>query len=156
MKRTSEAEVGAALRAIDLGDDLRVWAYKPADAAGSGMKPADYLVWFLPVDQAWTTEARARSTFVEVKDTDRAGLFPLSEIRPSQRLAIARCRQLGMPYWLAIWWRKRKCWTISDATALDLNEKSVSLVALSSRYGVDCTKAELQSFLRMALLGELR
>lgn len=151
MKRSSEGHVGEALRSID-DDDLSVFAYKPADAPGSGMKPADFLVWYIVLANPG---ALAESAFVEVKDTDRAVLFPLADIRPAQRLAIERCRILGLPYWLVIWWRKRKRWTISSATALPLEERSVSIVALASRYGVDCRNDELASFLRAALLGDI-
>jgi hypothetical protein len=95
--------------------------------------------------------------FVEAKDTDAVEVFNLREIRPSQRRTAAIAQELGIPYWLCIYWRRRSKWTISSARMiLSLKDaKSLTYLALSTLYGVDCTPGQLTATMRSALLGEL-
>lgn len=156
-KKASEGQMGVALREMD----LETFVFKPADAPGSGMKPSDYLVWFLPDPDQFELLREYEFAFVEAKDTTAVGVFNLSEIRLSQRKAIKRAAELGIPYWLAIWWRRRKKWSISDARRIfdaypiTGANRSLTYQALTSTYGVDCEAHQLAATMRMVLLGEL-
>lgn len=156
-KRRSEGLLGVALRQMD----LETYVYKPADAPGSGLKPADYLVWFLPDPDQFELLREYEFAFVEGKDTDAVKVFNLSEIRPSQRNAIAKAAVLGIPYWLVIYWRRRRRWTISDARRIfdtypvSGPNRSLSFETLASTFGIDCEPHQLAITLRQVMLGEL-
>lgn len=145
MKRPSEGEFGTALRAID----LRLYVFKPGDDMRN-WKPCDYMVW-------WTSQ-RANSVWFEVKDTTAVNTFSLAELRPAQRQGIADAVRVGIPYWLAVYWRRHQAWTISDAARVLYAEpptKSVPRELLMSRYGVESSKTLLSSTLKSILLGEV-
>jgi len=151
MKRPSEGEFGAALRAID----LRLYVFKPGDDMRN-WKPCDYMVWLAPFHGARTGD----TFWFEVKDTDAVNTFSFKELRPAQRQGIADAVRVGIPYWLAVYWRRHQSWTISDATrlvayAVDPATKSVSRELLMSRFGVQSSKALLSSTLKSILLGEV-
>jgi hypothetical protein len=143
-KGTSEASVRGALNTMGM-DAL---AYKPPDDARN-WKPADFLVWF-----------DGQSAMIEVKQTSAKAMFPLRDLRPSQRLGIRRAAEVGVPYYLVIWWTQLRRWTVSDARQC-LNwigdhpeATSLAYVWLSSVAGMDCTTRDLAPILRSVLLGE--
>lgn len=160
MKRPSEGEFGKALRAVD---GLVLEVYKPPDDARL-WKPCDYMVWF--VDPVATPDGGAAAAWFEVKDMTAAATFPRSELRPAQLQGIRAAERVGMPYWLAIYWRKHQLWTISDAIRVvrwfesgdDLpgpRVTSIPLTTLESRFGISSSKQQLSSTLKGVLLGEV-
>lgn len=157
MKRASEAAFGLALREVDR--DVPTFVYRlPDPKAGGGVsnwKPCDYMVWQLGEDP----ESVTPSAWFEVKDVDAVNTFNAKgELRPSQRQGIATARRLGIPYWLAIYWRRHKSWTISDAVKMDLGhalDGSVTRDHLQTRYGIESKPRELVSMLKMLMAGEV-
>jgi hypothetical protein len=171
MKGPSEGVFGAALREVEL---LSV-VYKPPDDARN-WKPCDFM-WWGPVehfngrvDDISEGPMLAHAVWFEVKDVATAvESFPFAELRPSQLQGIRDAARVGIPYWLAVWWRRHKVWTISDAVRVlawrDNTDghrphdespppKSIPRVLLASRFGVDSTKQQLASTLKQVLLGE--
>lgn len=144
-KGTSETHVRAALNNMDL--DAIV--YKPPDDARN-WKPADFLVWW-----------RDGAAMIEVKQASGRYTFPLRNMRPSQTLGIRRAAEIGLPYFLVIWWPLLKSWTISNAhqvldwTISNPERSSLDYGWLNSVAGMDCTTHDLASILRSALLGEV-
>lgn len=145
-KTMAESNFGKALREMD----LRCIVYKPPDDARN-WKPCDYMVW------------TPSPFWFEVKDVDLVGVFPLSEIRPSQLRGIREAAAIGVPYYLAVWWRKAQMWSISDAQAVvqwwqaqqahDLARvTSIKRELLQSRMGIDSTNAQLSSNLKALIL----
>lgn len=166
-KRDSEAKFGAALRDVDLAS----FVYRPPDAPGTPLqKPCDWMVWHLGFEPDWA-QPRARSTWFECKDVDAVNTFNFSEVRAAQLNGIREARRLGIPYWLAIYWRRHHSWTISDAIRIfDLGSwfvehegervfvgrgKSISRALLMSRFGIESKPHELPSVLKGVLLGEV-
>lgn len=152
MKRTSEATFREALGDVD----LRTYIYKPSDR-DVNWKPCDYMVW---VSLTWE-----RSCWFEVKDTDAVNAFPYSELRPAQVQGIRDAERIGIPYWLAIHWRRHKAWTISDAakvlaykasvvTDFDI-PTSIDRALLMSRFGIESSPANLSSTLKDILTGDI-
>lgn len=158
MKGTSEAQVRDALKAMDL-EGLIV--YKPPDDARN-WKPADFLVWWLRIRDLGPLRDPG-SGWVEVKETQNIGTFPLADLRPSQKQAIRMAKEAGLPYLLVIRWRARKLgagtWSIVDAVRLlDWVEEvtartliSVERTLLESRFGTNADPGQLASLLRLAL-----
>jgi hypothetical protein len=144
VKRGSEAVLGAALRGLD----LEVFVYKPPDGVNTNLKPCDFFVW-TSGDDAW----------FEAKDTDSVNVFSFREVRPSQWNGIRDAKRLGIPYWVAVYWRRHRHWTISrgaDLLALkDAGATSVTRELLMSRHGVDSTPAMLESTLKSVMLDEI-
>lgn len=166
-KRSSEGDFGAALRDVDLQSVV----YKPPDDARN-RKPCDFMVWHREFNPACSMTPREEvvATWFEVKDVDAVDAFPFAELRPSQLAGIHDAQQIGIPYWLAVYWRRHKAWTISkavdvvrwreiDATASrlprDVPLKSVERELLMSRFGVDSSPANLVSTLKSVLLGDV-
>ncbi len=159
MKGPSEAEFRKALGATDLS----LFVYKPPDDARN-RKPCDFMVWI------GHAGSRASSAWFEVKETDHVNTFPRSEIRAAQLLGIREARRLGIPYWLAIYWRRHRSWTIVDAVKLldaesyatEVDGQKVYLgvsrvwqrTTLMSRFGVESTTHQLASNLKQVILGE--
>lgn len=145
-KGTSEGRFRDALKRCDLA----AWAYKPPDDARN-WKPSDYLVML--------TAGLVR--LVEVKDLpDAVEVFPWRDIRPSQLEGMRRAREMKVPYYLVVWWRRHKQWTVSDsARVLDWKEANpdaaLTRTLLMSRFGVDATDPTLPGVLKAALLGDL-
>lgn len=106
-----------------------------------------------------------QSAWFECKDTDQVNSFPFADMRPSQLAGIADAQRVGVPYFLAIYWRKAKRWTISDAVRVmgwrqDEAETrgyipSISRELLMSRFGFDAAPRDLSQTLKAAMLGEL-
>jgi len=154
MKRASEGQFGAALRDCDVASVV----YKPPDDART-WKPCDYMVWIAIWD---SDHSGNHSIWFEVKDVDAVDAFPFSELRPSQLAGIEDARRIGIPYWLAVYWRRHKSWTISDAARVvnwrdeSITDKtSISRELLMSRFGVDATPSTLSSVLKSVLLGDI-
>jgi hypothetical protein len=154
MKRLSEGQFGAALRSCDVASIV----YKPPDDART-WKPCDYMVWI-----NWDNDLRAgsRSIWFEVKDVDAVAAFPFSELRPAQMKGIHDAARIGIPYWLAVYWRRERDWSISDAAKVlawrDQQESvatSVPRELLVSRFGIDATPATLTSVLKSVLLDDI-
>jgi len=159
MKGVSEGNFRAALSKVDLS----LVIYKPPDDARL-WKPCDYMVW--QPDGAGGNEG----WWFEVKDLDdkHVNTFPLSELRPSQLQGIRDAARVGIPYWIAIWWRRHRSWTVSDAHKITgwwrdeiavntdpiRKPKSIDRTLLMSRFGLESTQAQLSSNLKMVLLGE--
>jgi len=141
MKGQSEAKVRDALKTMD----LRTLVYKLPDDARN-WKPADFAVW-------WD----GGTALIEVKDTDAVTLWPLRDLRESQRLGILEAEKIGLPYWLVIWWRRARRWTISDGEIVltSPGDGSRSYSWLSSVAGIDCDAGKLPETLRSVLLGEV-
>lgn len=155
MKRASEGEFGKALRAVD----LEPFVYKPADDARN-WKPCDFMVWYQPplvhrYEGQENHPGRPSVAWFEVKDTDAVETFPLSAFRPAQRQGVEEACGLGIPYWIAIWWRRHREWTISDAKRVIDHGQSTPRELLSSYFGIDTTSAQLRQTLKAVLLGEV-
>lgn len=184
-KRPSEGSFGKALRDVDLS----MYVYRPPDPkSGEGVsnwKPCDFMVWTRSVDGvslSWDASGLVKagaasmtgiavSAWFECKDTDAVNAFPFADIRPSQLAGIRDAARLGIPYWLAIWWRRHRSWTVSDGWRM-LNWKrdqelegseshgttvavtSIDRTLLMSRFGLETTQAQLTSNLKAILLGE--
>jgi hypothetical protein len=154
--RPTQAEFGTALRAVE----LTTVVYKPPDDARN-WKPCDFMVW--------VAGAPPTSAWFEVKDVDAVNSFPIAGLRPSQMQGIADATRVGFPYWLAIWWRRQREWTISDAVRVlawrDDNADdgvspgwkptSIPRELLISRFGISSTKQQLTGTLKAVLLGEV-
>lgn len=161
-KRASEGELGDALRGVDLAplyvlklpDDSRNW------------KPCDYLVWLserVDIPSDGSTLKLVSSIWFEAKDVDTVAAFNwTNELRPSQIAGIRDAGELGIPYWLAVYWRKSRTWTISDAHKIaawirenhtEGRKVVLSKGALSSTFGIDSSKQLLPSVLKDVLLG---
>lgn len=178
-KRPSEAEFGAALREVDLVS----YVFRPPDpklgAGVSNWKPCDFMAWhrLMLVDDANKATYGpfanpsiivAGSTWFECKDVTAVESFAFAELRPSQLAGIRDAERVGIPYWLAVWWRRQKEWTISDASRVLLWREedgasrgeavllptSIPRNLLESRFGVSCARAQLASTLKQVLLGE--
>lgn len=160
-KRSSEAELGVALRGMDF--DPAPYVLKlpdPKTGAGvSNWKPADFLVWWSSGEFASTLSA-----WVEAKDNDQVDSFPYADLRPSQIGGILQAAELGIPYLLAIWWRKAKRWTVSDAPAVlrwfnqgigaggaSTRPTSIKRELLMSRFGVDASRETIGATIRIIL-----
>jgi len=152
MKGLSESIFRAALADMDIEPKF---IYKPPDDARN-WKPCDYMLWY----------TAARSAWFEVKEVVAIGSFALSEVRASQWRGIGTAKQLGFPYYLAIRWKRGGLWSLVDAVRLAdwlhgvgpspapggfLDTKSVSRVALESRFGVSCAPGQLSSIIRAVL-----
>lgn len=149
-KGSSEGLFREALNKIDFDP---TFIYKPPDDARN-WKPADYFLWF-PVSFG----APAGSSWFEVKETPNLKTFSLADVRPSQWRGIETATRLGMPYFLAIRWKRDGMWTLVDAVRLagwlyaqEVRPKSVERVALESRFGVSSTVGQLPSMIRAALM----
>lgn len=149
-KTLAEPTFGRALREMDL---LSV-VYKPPDDART-WKPCDFMVWFSAPGTDDT------SAWFEVKDVDLVSVFPLHELRASQLAGIRDAARVGIPYYLAVWWRKAQMWSISDAIAVvkwweEAAAKgpvtSIKRELLQSRFGIDSTNAQLSSNLKALIL----
>lgn len=167
-KRPSEGELGAALRNVD---GLKVHVLRlPDPKSGEGVsnwKPADFIVWVSYVRWNGEPDTDATTThWVEAKDTDAVARFPYSDIRPSQLAGIRDAERMGIPYWLAIYWRRSREWTISDAIRVlawqrdqisgeETSVKSIPKTLLESRFGISTSKAQLSSTLKGVLSGEV-
>lgn len=166
-KRPSEGELGAALRAID---GLKTHVLRlPDPKSGEGIsnwKPADFIVWIASEYPAGVM-LEAATHWIEAKDTTAIGRFPFADLRPSQLAGIHDAERMGIPYWLAIYWRGAREWTISDAVRVVAWQKgqadtipgppptSIPKTLLESRFGVSSSKAQLSSTLKGVLLGEV-
>lgn len=162
-KRSSEGDFGAALRDVDLQSVV----YKPPDDARN-RKPCDFMVWHREFNPACSMTPREEvvATWFEVKDVDAVDAFPFSELRPSQLAGIHDAKRIGIPYWLAVYWRRHKLWTISNAERVlawrEIHEgsnnepypTSIPFTLLESRFGISSTKRQLTSALKQVLLGE--
>lgn len=145
MKRSSEGFFGAALRSVDLA----LVVYKPPDDARL-WKPCDYFSW---VDYGGSP----RPDWWEVKDVDAVDVFNAKEIRPSQMQGIDEAARIGIPYHLAVYWRRHRSWTISDAVRVLAHLRSegrVSRTLLMSRFGIQSSPSQLGSTLKSVILGE--
>lgn len=164
--KESERKFGAALRAVD--DSVPTYVYRPPDIPGpSSRKPCDFMAWSLARREAEMEMPHWRlvdSAWFECKELAAAvaEAFPFRIIEPSQRLGILDAKRIGIPYWLAVYWKRHRIWTISDAVRLEavgyLNPgaaPSIQRVLLSSRFGVDSTPAQLTSTLKSILAGEV-
>jgi hypothetical protein len=166
MKGDTEDKVRVALNQAGMG----LVVYKPPDDARN-WKPCDFMVWWGSTD-TWMAKGVAlrgtspSSAWIDVKDNRAVGTFALADIRPSQRQGIAAASSIGLPYWLVVWWREQKRWTISNAVRLmgDVAAEeeastqrvtSVTFGQLSSKLGIDSGQNQLGSTLAMALRGEL-
>lgn len=155
MKRSSEGTFRASLGDVDLA----MHVYKPSDR-DINKKPCDYMTWV-----AWSLSIdngppSTLSAWFEVKDVDAVNVFNFRELRPAQVAGIRTAARLGIPYWLAVYWRRHRAWTISNAKRLvdeEINQghQSVTRELLMSRYGVDATPATLSSVLKDVLLGDV-
>lgn len=164
-KRASEGELGAALRQID---GLRTSVLRlPDPKVGAGVsnwKPCDFVVWTAPRDLV------AFTSWWEAKDTDQVARFPFADMRKGQLAGIPEAARMGIPYWLAIWWRRSREWTISDGirvmawraeqdrlreALIDGTTTSIPKTLLESRFGISASKAQLSSTLKGVLLGEV-
>lgn len=163
MKRASEAELGVALRTLD---DLEPYVYRlpdPKTGAGvSNWKPCDFMVWWKPpIANPHPLAPKAGTAWFEAKDTDAANSFPKADFRPSQVNGILVASRLEIPYFLCVYWRRARRWSISDARrVLDWfadNEAATSIprMLLMSRFGIDSAPADLGQTLKIALTGEL-
>lgn len=152
MKGPSEGKFGEALRAVDLS----MVVYKPPDDARL-WKPCDFMVWLADIRVG--LDGGAVPSWFEVKDVKAVDSFPVAEIRPSQMQGIRDAARVGIPYWLAVWWRRHSSWTVSDAVKLikayeGQSPTSIPRTLLMSRFGLESTQAQLTSNLKMVLLGE--
>lgn len=157
-KRSSEAELGAALRSMDFDPEPYVYRLPdPKTGAGvSNWKPCDFMVWFV---SNLGFEKPARSAWVEAKDTAAVNAFPVADLRPSQLAGIRDAGRLGIPYLLAIYWRKARRWTISDAAKVyawlaepaQVGATSIPRELLMSRFGIDAAPADLAQTIRVIL-----
>lgn len=156
MKRGSEGVFGGALRQVD----LRMTVYKPPDDARL-WKPCDYMAWATPGPDLSGVMPPPWTAWFEVKDVDAVNAFSLRELRPSQLQGMHEAWRVGIPYWLAVWWRRHKSWTISNMHRYkaDIPEgevpTSIDRVLLMSRYGIQSTTGQLASTLKSVLLGEV-
>jgi hypothetical protein len=151
MKGPSEAKFREGL--VDTGMNLLI--YKPPDDARN-WKPCDFMVWWhgrteaLPGD-----EASLRSAWFEVKEnTVKAGFNLKRELRPAQRGGIREAIAVGLPYYLAIWWKTRGVWTISEARPF-LELDGAPFEYFAGKYGIDALPSTLGSVLAAVLRGEL-
>jgi hypothetical protein len=146
VKRGAEDRAREAM----LGMDPPAWVYKPPDDARN-WKPADFICWL-----SWADEPDTGTCFVEVKDSPALNVWNISDLRPSQVLAAKKADEFHVPYWVVIWWRRRKMWTISDARALLRSPaRRFTYDELSSVYGIDATQEQLGSVLRLCFRGEV-
>ncbi len=141
MKGQSEARVRDALKSMA----LKTLVYKLPDDARN-WKPADFAVWWV-----------GGAALLEVKDTDAVSLWPLRDLRDSQRVGILEAKTVDLPYWLVIWWRRHRRWTISNGVTVltSAGDGSRSYSWLSSVAGIDCDAGKLPETLRSVLLGEV-
>lgn len=170
MKRASEGDFGKALRAVD--DSVPTYVYRlPDPKAGAGVsnwKPCDFMAFSLAHSIDFATDPPGSPpmklvdvAWFECKDTDAVNAFPLADIRPSQWQGVTTALRLGIPYWLAVYWRRHRSWTISDAGRIHLahlqgpRPTSISRDHLMTRYGVQSSPRELTSYLKSILAGEL-
>lgn len=148
MKRESESLFGEALRNCDVS----AFVYKPPDDARN-RKPCDFMVWFARLDDTGLTSG---SAWFEVKDTRAVNTFNFKELRPAQLQGAREAQRVGIPYWLAVYWRVHRHWTISDLgkiMAASWPLTSITRMQLMSRYGIDSEPIMLRSTLKDVLLG---
>lgn len=168
-KRPSEAAFGVALRAVD--ESVPIYVYRVPDPKfGGGVtnwKPCDWMVWTLAhsIDFATDPPGSAPLKLVDVawfetKDSDAIKTFSWTEIRKSQMQGVRTAKRIGIPYWLAVYWRRYKLWTISDAVrmlpAIERGDRNISRDLLQTRYGVASSPLQLTSTLKSILAGEVR
>jgi hypothetical protein len=74
---------------------------------------------------------------------------------------MAQALQIGLPYWVVIWWRSRARWTVSSGAkiaalvAAEPDRRSLEYSWLASVAGMDCATRDLAPILRSVLLGEV-
>lgn len=154
MKGPSEGRFRELLSDVDLPGLI---IYKPPDDARN-WKPCDFMLWWPGTNDMGVPGFRPTpaSAWVEVKDVNVVNIFPLDELRPSQRAGIRQADEIGLPYVLAIWWRRRNGWTFSNAAAvLGTGARTVAYTDLVSTYGIDAPAAKASSILRSVLEGEV-
>jgi hypothetical protein len=164
VKRNSETKVGEALRSIS---DPSLLVYKPPDDARN-WKPCDFMVWWQGRVSFITTGVDVLAgAWIEVKDIDSVETFPLADLRPSQRQGIAAAAEVGMPYYLVVWWRRRETWTISRADRVLAYAKAQDEIGapltgilykqLAGAFGIDADTLRLGQTLKSVIVdGELR
>jgi len=150
-KGSSEGLFREALNKIDFDP---TFIYKPPDDARN-WKPTDYFLWY-PVS---LTMPVAGSAWFEVKETPNLAGWNLADVRPSQWRGISIAGELRIPYFFAIRWKRDGMWSLVDAVRLadwldtqTERPKSVTRVALESRFGVSSTVGQLPSMIRAALM----
>lgn len=110
MTSYSEDQVKAALARID-----GLLVYKPPDDARN-WRPADFLIWW-DGNVLKGAPKIPRAGMLEVKQNDRKLIWHWTgggaeSLRPSQLAAVAKCNALGMPYFVAVYWKSRRYWTL--------------------------------------------
>lgn len=164
-KRQSEGFLGDALRSIDLPTHV----YKPPDQAGN-WKPCDFLVWVKTLaggngelEPVEVTD----SYWFEAKDEAAAETFNWRrQMRPGQINGIRDAERVGIPYYVAVYWRRHREWTISDGVKLYhatrvKTDGRAGVLAFKRRamgsgaLGIDATPGNLSSVLKAVILGEL-
>lgn len=165
MKRASEGLLGEALRELD----LEPYVYRlpdPKTGAGvSNWKPCDFMVWWRAVAEHETPERivvhpYVATAWIEAKDTDQLNSFPYADLRPSQIAGMLEAGRLGIPYILAVYWRKARVWSLSDAPRVlewfnhlgaDHRPTSIPRDLLMSRFGVDSEPRNLPTTIKVIL-----
>lgn len=149
-RKYSETKVREALSAMDLD----VVVYKPVDNAGRAQntKPADFMVW-------WHAEgivsSGAMSAWLEIKECPNLDSFPFSLIRPSQWAAMRDAERIELPYYLVVYWKARKLWTVTTSRRLLAADEAGDVSMARVRFPLECRPAELENHLRGVLLGEI-
>lgn len=157
-RKYSEGVVRKALAEMD----LELYAYKPPDSPGQmqNPKPADFIVWHLPDNDA---PQIARAAWIEVKSTPAVNTLNLMDrkfIRPGQLAAMRRARELGLPYLVVVHWERHKRWTITTGPRVLLRIGGDDGIVRKGNYyrgemPIDCATGQLTEQLRAALLGEI-
>lgn len=153
----AESKVREALARID-----GLLTYKPPDDARN-WKPADWLLWW-DANELLGAPPITRCGMLEVKQNDRQRIWHWTQggsesLRPIQLAAVARCRTLGMPYFVAVYWKGRSYWTLHRVDRwLGIDgptvETPISFDDAVTKYGVGTAPANLLATLSGLIRGD--
>lgn len=123
--------------------------FKPADDSRN-WKPCDYMAWWKSYDETVAAKDQGCAAWIEVKQNDRLRAWK-PELRPAQAAGAKQAAEIGLPYIVAVYWKKRNYWT--------LHQWSATLPAMTfeeavSRYGVGTMPSTLSVVLAGVLNGE--
>jgi len=143
VKGRSEPAFRAALNGLD--EDFIV--YKPPDDARN-WKPCDFMVWY-------GLAGVAQSVWFEVKETPNVGVVDVMKLlRPAQKAGIERAHEVGVDYYIAVYWKRHEDWTILDAWRVVTfpDRRPLTRKECMSRFGVHAYPRDLATTARAVLL----
>lgn len=103
-----------------------------------------------------TYNGEIRAAFFEVKSVSALTSFNLNLVRQSQWWTISEASRVGISYIFAIWWQRRRLWTLVDGTKLTSYRK-IGRVSYSElqKIAIATATKDLPSVLKSLILADI-